>query len=139
MALVPQFTTDTVADPITMNKLADAVNANTSAIGQIATEYIMQNAELLNGWIFLTETKIAKTKNIVTISGGIKDGTTISNTQLATIPLSFRPNTSKYFSSGMYGVGGSKSVLLRLGTDGALSIYNQAGDTSIFFNFSYII
>lgn len=123
-----------------INENVTNIATNTSAIGQIATEYIMQNSELLNAWIFLTETKIAKTKNVVTISGGIQNGVTALGTQLALLPLPFRPKTPKYFSVGMYGTSkGSGAAILRLGIDGILSLYNQVGDTSIFLNFSYII
>ena len=155
MALVPQFTTGTVADPITMNKLTDAVNTNT------ANKADKNNAEftgtmtlnakdvattesgliaLLNGWAIHEKLTVQKVGDIVTITGMIKNGITALDTKVGTLPLGFRPPNNPHFIVGyddgtvLKGVGEMAIV-----TDGSLIIKKNVASTYILMNIAYSV
>ena len=104
MALVPQFTTDTVADPVTMNKLTDAVNANASAIERKieTSRYTIQDSDMRNGWGISATPYLRKIGNKVFCSLLSNSGSTTVGNIVFVAPPGYRPPTIFYSADLTY-------------------------------------
>ena len=133
MALVPQFTTGTVADPVTMNKLADAVNSNAAAIANIANTSGL--ITLLSGWLNNGIYRYSASGKTTVINMRVKSGSLTQWSSIGSIPREFAP-TEQVLDFAYNSSGGVIGIIIA-NLDGNVQIYSLSTNADVIINMSW--